>query len=176
MKYILLFIITFILVNPKLYSDEDFKISPISPEKKTAIFRLLDAMGQKAVAETISMDVIGRYRSMVTEVDSTYWDRYQQNLDYKEFYELSVFIYDKYFTLEDIQALTAFYESSVGVKLSKNLEFINSELFNIQSMYANKLYESIVEKLRADGKVNYQIITPEEIEQKGDANENGPGK
>jgi hypothetical protein len=82
---------------------------------------------------------------------------------------MSLFIYDKYFTLEDIQTMTAFYESPVGIKLSKNLELINSELFNIQGMYANKLYESVVDKLRADGKLNYQIITPEEIENKGEA-------
>jgi uncharacterized protein len=98
----------------------------IDPPKDAAIRKLFEVMGTKdAMRQVISsMSVTirpllesslprGEYRAQLIDL---FFQRLQVKLRVDDLLELAIPIYDKYFSLEDIDGLTKFYQTPLGKK------------------------------------------------------------
>jgi hypothetical protein len=98
----------------------------IEPTKEAAIHRLFEVMGTKdamrqliaGMSETVRPTLesslpAGEYRAQLIDL---FFQRLQAKLRVDDLLELAVPIYDKYFSLEDIEGLTKFYRTPLGKK------------------------------------------------------------
>jgi uncharacterized protein len=111
---------------------------PISPEKEKGIRRLLDLAGTKAlIAQAMGqMEKTtrpelenslppGAYREKLIEA---FFVKFRAKFDVQKMVELAVPIYDKYFSLEEVQGLIHFYETPLGQKSISVLPQLTAEL------------------------------------------------
>ena len=98
----------------------------IDPAKNAAIRRLFDVQGTKESMKqvmagmTSNMKPIlesslppGEYRGQLIDL---FLQRFQSKLSVDKFVELAIPVYDKYFSLEEIDGLTKFYQTPLGKK------------------------------------------------------------
>jgi hypothetical protein len=111
---------------------------PINPEKEKSIRRLLDLAGTKALMaqamgqmeKTTRPELEGslppgEYREKLIEV---FFVKFRAKFDVQKMVELAVPIYDKYFSLEEVQGLIHFYETPLGQKSISVLPQLTAEL------------------------------------------------
>ncbi|HYL65198.1 MAG TPA: DUF2059 domain-containing protein [Candidatus Methylomirabilis sp.] len=102
------------------------KAAAIDPAKDAAIRRLFDVQGTKEsmrqvmAGMTANMKPIlesslppGEYRTQLIDL---FLQRFQAKLTIDQLMELAVPVYDKYFSLEEIDGLTKFYQTPLGKK------------------------------------------------------------
>jgi hypothetical protein len=65
--------------------------------------------------------------------------------------EIAVKVFSQYFTVEDVQSINAFYESSVGKKFTQTMPLFAGEYFKQSSELSFKIYQDIFEQLKAKG-------------------------
>ena len=106
--------------------DGASKAAAIDPAKDAAIRRLFsvqgtkDSMSQVMTSMTSNMKPIlesslppGEYRAQLIEL---FLQRFQSKMSVDRMLELAIPVYDKYFSLEEIEGLTKFYETPLGKK------------------------------------------------------------
>jgi uncharacterized protein len=106
--------------------DSAPKAAAIDPTKDAAIRRLFsvqgtkDSMSQVMTSMTSNMKPIlesslppGEYRAQLIEL---FLQRFQSKMSVDRMLELAIPVYDKYFSLEEIEGLTKFYETPLGKK------------------------------------------------------------
>src|SRR2546423_10394388 len=86
----------------------------ISREKEAEIRRMLELTGMQKLTDQMKSQMIGALRAQIKEVPEQFWNRFEKNLDTKELIEKIIPLYDKYYSVEDIRAVNAFYSSDVG--------------------------------------------------------------
>jgi hypothetical protein len=110
----------------------------IDPAKTADIRRLLDLVGTKDLLTQSfggSMEQIkplvtsslpaGPYREKLVDL---FFAKFQSKIDLDQFLNMAVLIYDKYFTHDEIKALSAFYQTPLGHKSIAVLPKLSSEL------------------------------------------------
>ena len=98
----------------------------IDPAKEAAIRNLFEVMGTKEAMRQVIAGMSGtvkprlesslppgEYRAQLIDL---FFQRLQVKLRVDDLLELAVPIYDKYFSLEDIEGLTKFYQTPLGKK------------------------------------------------------------
>ncbi len=91
----------------------------IDPAKEAAIRKLFEIQGinksfQQVVATMLSNMRPGEYREKLLDLFS---ERFQSKLHVEQFVNLTIPIYDKYFTQDEIEGLTKFYQTALGKKV-----------------------------------------------------------
>jgi hypothetical protein len=86
-------------------------------EKAEKISELLQLTGSGDLGKQFVVAIFERVKTKVPQVPEEFWLRMEAKIDPREMEMLVVPIYDKYFTLEDIRGLHAFYSSPLGKKL-----------------------------------------------------------
>lgn len=103
----------------------------ISPEKEAAIRRLMDASGMRENLRKVLAGSIenikpvlrkslppGEYQEKLVDL---FFERFQQKMKLDDMLDLVVPVYDKHFSIEDIEGLTKFYQTPLGKKALSNL-------------------------------------------------------
>lgn len=116
---------------PAQASESAPKAAAIDPAKDAAIRRLFsvqgtkDSMSQVMTSMTSNMKPIlesslppGEYRGQLIEL---FLQRFQAKISVDRMLELAIPVYDKYFSLEEIEGLTKFYETPLGKKAASVL-------------------------------------------------------
>lgn len=111
--------------------DSAPKATAIDPAKDAAIRRLFsvqgtkDSMSRVMTGMTSNMKPIlesslppGEYRAQLIEL---FLQRFQSKISVDRMLELAIPVYDKYFSLEEIEGLTKFYETPLGKKAASVL-------------------------------------------------------
>jgi uncharacterized protein len=98
----------------------------IDPAKEAAIRRLFEVQGTKDTMSQViaSMSATvrpllesslprGEYRAQLIDL---FFQRFQAKMSVNKLLDLAIPVYDKYFSLEDIEGLTKFYQTPLGKK------------------------------------------------------------
>src|SRR5829696_1121181 len=105
----------------------DSALRKVDPAKAEAIRKLLDLTGAGKMALQMVDMMIEQQKQTNSSVPPEFWTRFREKLDVKQFVDLIIPIYDRHFTLGEIQNIIAFYESPTGRKLSGELPAIMTE-------------------------------------------------
>jgi hypothetical protein len=111
---------------PTQSASPSAKPAAIDPEKDAAIRRLFEVQGTKDTMKQVvgSMSEAvrpllesslpqGEYRAQLLDL---FFQKFQAKMNVDQLLELAIPIYDKYFSLEDIEGLTKFYQTPLGKK------------------------------------------------------------
>ena len=79
-----------------------------------------------------------KYNNFVNE---NFWISFRDSINVNELIDTRVMIYDKYYTVDDIDQLIDFYKSPIGKKVIKNTPIIFQELMEADQNWERELFE-----------------------------------
>jgi hypothetical protein len=101
--------------------------SAIDPAKDAAIRKLFDVEGTKDTMRQVLAGMSGKMKPMLesslpageyrAQLIDLFFQKFQSKLSVDQLVELAIPVYDRYFSLEDIEGLTKFYGTPLGKKV-----------------------------------------------------------
>jgi len=131
-------------------AEEKAQKTRVEPAKEKAIRHLMK-ISKSAEAGQMILDGMkeAMQRNMPSAAD--FWKEFPTEELLEEFEDSLVAIYDKHLTMEEIQALTKFYESPVGKSILEKLRVIGMESAALGQDFSAKIVQRVVEKTRGTG-------------------------
>jgi hypothetical protein len=133
------------------HSAQDTAAKPttgVSPEKEAAIRKLFDVSGLRDSLQQILGNSIesgrptlrrmlppGEYQEKLIDL---FFERFSQKMQVDDLVKLVIPIYDKYFSIEDIEGLTKFYETPAGKKALSKLTQVMMECQTVGSKFGEE--------------------------------------
>jgi hypothetical protein len=130
---------------PSSSSDKD------QATKRAEIRRLIELTGAAKVSVDVMRQMIAPIRASFPNVPEEFWDDFLKQVNADDLIDLVVPVYDKYYSLQDIHDLIAFYQSPVGQKTIKVLPQLSAETISAGQEWGRGLADQIMRKLREKG-------------------------
>lgn len=124
----------------------------ISAEKRKEVEKMLRLTGMEKIVNQMKSQLIAAFQKELPDVPQDYWDRFEKKLDMHELIEKIIPIYDKYYTLEDLKAVNAFYESPAGQKILSTLPQVMQEAMKIGQEWGQKIGKQAAAEAEAEEK------------------------
>jgi uncharacterized protein len=127
------------------------KFKPIETVIKTDdTKKLIAAMGTEETLKRIVPQLINQLKQAMPQAPESYWRELQANLDFKQLIDdVYVPIYEKYFSDEEIKAMTQYYESPLGKKFIATLPKATEEAMLAATEWSRRLAERVSKQLQA---------------------------
>ena len=110
----------------------------VSPEKRAQIEKLLQLTGTERLMGQMENQLIASFRAQMPQVPEAFWTKFQQKMNTREMLDLIIPVYDKYYTLDDLKAVNAFYQTPVGQKVLSTLPQVMQETMKIGQEWGEK--------------------------------------
>ena len=120
-------------------------------EERKAIRKLLDITGTPKLGLQIAKRIISQMKRAHPNVPEEFWTEFEKEMNKDAFIEMIIPVYEKHFTLEDIEKLIEFYQTDVGRKYVEKLPKLTSESMQAGRQWGRRLGQKVVDKLRAKG-------------------------
>lgn len=130
-----------------IFSSISVAHAEISKEKRKEIEKLLQLTGAEKLAFQVKTQMISALKAEMAEVPESFWEKVQKKMDTRELQEKIIPIYDKYYTIEDLKAINAFYETPVGQKVLSTLPQIMQESIKIGQEWGKQAAEAAAKEL-----------------------------
>ena len=131
----------------------------ISPEKRQEIDRMLNLVGMQALADQMMEQMVTSFRATMKDVPPNYWDGLSTKFSTADFLERIVPLYDKYYSLEDLRAVNAFYSSKAGQRILKTLPQIMQESMAIGEAWGKEIGERVANDLKIESEKSQLVTT-----------------
>ena len=119
-----------------------------------AVKKMLAVTNVQGQFDAIVPQIFGMFRAQATSVPTEFWDMAEAKMN-KELLDgiLQIYIplYKEYFTLEEIQELTRFYESPLGQKMSKTLPEMTVKAMQSSQQLTMRIAQELVAELKEKG-------------------------
>jgi hypothetical protein len=125
--------------------------SAIDPAKADSIRELARITGQSNLAKQVMGQMIEQFKTMFTDVPASVWTEMITSESVDELMEMTVPIYDRNFTQEDINGLLAFYRSDLGQRVLAKMPVVLQESMNAGQEWGRSMGERMMEKLKKKG-------------------------
>jgi len=137
-----------------------FILAPLSPASSQSedaemleaeLNRMLELSGAANMASQVLHQIMAPIRQAIPQVPEEFWVRMMDRFDGQELVELTIPIYARHFTLEEIRDINAFYESPTGRKMIGSLPAIMQESMAVGQAWGEKAAGEIIQELEAEG-------------------------
>jgi hypothetical protein len=118
----------------------------IPQEKRKEIEKLLRLSGAEKLFGQMENQMIATIKAQMPQVPEGFWTKFQQKMNAHELIDLIIPVYDKYYTLEDLKTVNAFYETPVGQKVLSTLPQIMQETMKIGQEWGQKFGKKAAEE------------------------------
>jgi len=126
----------------------------IAKEKRVEIEKMLRLTGMEKLMDQMKAQMISGLRAQMTEVPEAFWQKFQQKMDTRELLEKIIPLYDKHYTIQDLKAVNAFYESPSGQKVLSALPQIMQESMKIGQEWGERIGKQAAEEAKQEFKRN----------------------
>jgi hypothetical protein len=117
-------------------------------EKRREIDRMLSLTGMEKMSEQIMGQMIGQFKTKMPTVPAKFWDAFMKKVNTKELIDQIIPVYEKYYTLEDLKAVNAFYASPAGKKVMATMPQITQESMKIGQAWGEKIAHQAIEEVQ----------------------------
>jgi uncharacterized protein len=124
----------------------------ISAEKRKEVDELLRLTGLEKLMTQMRDQMITSMTSGNTRIPPEVVKRLSAKMDIREVLEKIVPIYDKYYSLEDLRAVNAFYASPAGQKVLSSLPQVMQESMAVGQQWGEKAGRELAAELAAEAK------------------------
>jgi hypothetical protein len=118
----------------------------ITQEKRVEIEKMLKLTGMEKLTVQMKAQMIVSLKARITKVPESFWTKFEEKMDTHELIELIIPLYDKYYTVEDLKAVNAFYESPAGQKVLSSLPQIMQESMKVGQEWGEKIGKQAAEE------------------------------
>ncbi|WP_276497675.1 DUF2059 domain-containing protein [Pontibacter litorisediminis] len=105
-------------------------------------------LGMQAI--NTSMETVRRTN---TSVPAELWDEFEKSFTVEDLVNLTVPIYDKHFTHQEIKDLIALYNTPLGQKLLDKMPVIMQESMLKGQQYGQEVAMRVIQRMQAEGKL-----------------------
>lgn len=127
--------------------------NPIQAQEATTkeqdIRQLLELTGSLKLAEQIMDQMMAAFQQNAPGIEKEFWDGFRAEIDTEELVQMTVPIYDKHFTHEEIRGMIAFYHTPLGAKLIEKLPAIAQESMAAGMKWGEEIGQKAVARLQA---------------------------
>lgn len=137
--------------TPSSTSSTPSQTTEQQSEKRAEIRKLIELTGAANVSGDALKQIIAPIRQTFPQVPDKFWEEFTKEIDPQELVDLIVPIYDQYYTIDDIHALTQFYQSPVGQKTIKVLPQLSAQAIDAGQRWGQTVAERAMRKLKQQG-------------------------
>jgi hypothetical protein len=119
--------------------------------KEEEILKLLELTNVRNLAEQIFEMYIPQIQVLVPSVPKEFWDMFKEKMDFDSFVKAYIPLYDRYYTLEEIKAMIAFYESPTGRRVIEVTPLLTAESMSLGQEWGLRMGELILEEMKRTG-------------------------
>ena len=100
---------------------------------------MLRLTGMEKLTSQIMGQMIASLKKQMPDAPADFWNRFQQKMDPRELIEKIIPVYNKYYTLQDLKAINAFYESPAGQKVLATMPQVMQESMQIGQEWGERI-------------------------------------
>lgn len=119
--------------------------------KRSEIRQLIELTGAANISADALQKMIEPLKASYPQVPEEFWNTFIHEVHSDELIDLVIPIYDKYYTRDEIQELTHFYQSPVGQKTIKVLPKLSAEAIDAGQEWGRMVADRAMRKLREKG-------------------------
>ena len=119
--------------------------------KRAEIRKLIELTGAANISADALQKMIEPLKASYPQVPEEFWNTFIHEVHSDELIDLVIPIYDKYYTRDEIQELTRFYQSPVGQKTIKVLPKLSAEAIDAGQEWGRMVADRAMRKLREKG-------------------------
>lgn len=119
--------------------------------KQAAIRKLIEVTGAAQMGQQMADTLMTQLAPAFPSVPAELWKEFAQMLDPDEMTALIIPLYDKHFTLEEIQALAAFYESPAGKKFIATMPALMQDSMAVGNEWGQRKAAELIGRLKERG-------------------------
>jgi len=124
----------------------------ISGEKRKEVEKILRLTGMEKLMTQMKTQMLGALQKQLPDVPQDFWDRFAQKMDMRDLLEKVIPVYDKHYTLEDLRAVNAFYESPAGQKVLATLPQVMQESMKVGQEWGEQIGKQAAAEAEAESK------------------------
>ena len=122
----------------------------ISPEKRAEIDRMLKLTGMEKMMGQMATQLIDSLRPNAPELPDEFFTKFAGKIDFKELSDLFAPLYDKYYTVEDLKAVNAFYSSPAGQKILATMPQLMTEAMQIGQQWGMRTAQKVMDEIQKE--------------------------
>ena len=122
----------------------------VAEQKRLAVKKLFAVMGSEDLIKSIMPLMVNQMRLAMPQAGADFWREFQKEVNIGEVLEIYVRIYDKHFTLEEINGLTKFFDTPLGKKMIAEMPMVTKESMDVCTKWGADLGRRIEQKLSAE--------------------------
>lgn len=132
-----------IIVLLTVFSFVSSSRAEVTPEKRAEIEKMLRLTGMENLMNQMKTNLITTLKPTAPRLKDSFWTKFEAKLDIRDLIEQIIPVYDKYYTLEDLKVVNAFYETPTGKKVVATLPQIMQESSKIGQAWGAKIGRQI---------------------------------
>jgi uncharacterized protein len=126
----------------------------VDPKKSAVIRELLQVTGTMDLIKQMMGQLAVSMKNGRTEAEQKMIDRLIAKMDPNELSNEMIAIYDRNLSLEDLEAVVAFYKTPAGKNLIQKIPLITSESMQLGQAWGQRKGEELIKELEAEKKAN----------------------
>ncbi|MDR3013205.1 MAG: DUF2059 domain-containing protein [Chitinispirillales bacterium] len=116
------------------------------------ILRLLELSGGAEMANQMVDALTQQFQQLLpTAMPATFWDGIKAKVNSGEFLQLSIPVYKKYYTHDEIKELIKFYETPIGRKMAQVSPAMAQEMMVIGQRWGEKVGAELMNEIMRSG-------------------------
>jgi uncharacterized protein len=123
----------------------------IDPALEQKIRELLELTDASAMATQGMQQMVDYFKTSFADVPDEFWDRVMTEAEAGSLIELILPIYAKYYSLEDVEQLIAFYQTPLGQKMLQVQGPIAQESMTAGAQWGEELGMRVMQQLEEEG-------------------------
>lgn len=120
---------------------------------KAKVTRMIEVSGANKTFEAIIPQLTGMFKAQYSSIPDKVWDALETTLtsSFPELLEALIPVYQKYYTLSDLDELIKFYESPIGQKSVNANAQMMGDILTISQEWGQSLSKKIIYILTEEG-------------------------
>jgi uncharacterized protein len=122
----------------------------ISREKRAEIEKMLRLTGTERLMNQMKTNMIAALKPGLPQLPEGFWVKFEKKMKVSDLIEKIIPVYDKYYSLEDLKIVNAFYESPAGQKFLSTLPQVMQECTKLGQEWGRKIGEQAEAEARQE--------------------------
>lgn len=122
----------------------------IDPAKKVEIVKLLQTMGTVKMTQQIMGQMISQFKVQNSSISSDFWDRFEKEMNVQGLVDKIIPLYAKYYSLDDLKALNAFYQTPAGQRMLTATPLIMHESMAIGQDWGRQVVTHLMSEIKEE--------------------------
>jgi hypothetical protein len=124
----------------------------VDPEKRVEIDKMLQLTGMEKLITQMKAQMLTSLKTSLPGAPTAFWDKFSEKMDTRDLLEQIIPIYDKYYTVDDLRAVNAFYASPAGQKILSTLPHVMHDSMIVGQAWGQKIAKQASDELAAENK------------------------